>query len=169
MRWITGTSVTREGSLRCRLSVVTPVWYSSDMIHKNSLLTELKNDWAGIEKLVSVLRDNSVLLPTGGMVQIRHQSEAYNIPFLLSYGVLEKVLKALCKQDQWKNPKNDDEKLVWLMFKSKDHLSWKDFDTVDDGRKARNNLAHEAVLLRKDDCIRFITAIRSELVAWAIL
>ena len=48
-------------------------------------------------------------------------------------------------------------------------LPWQNYDLVDNGRVARNDLAHEAKLSSKADCLRFINAIEAELKAWGII
>ncbi len=48
-------------------------------------------------------------------------------------------------------------------------LTWTDFNVVDDGRQRRNDLAHEAKLLTKVDCLKYIEAIEAELAAWGVV
>jgi len=128
---------------------------------------DLKNDWEGIDKLLSVVKGTSYLLPNGMMTPENEVWQSYNIPFLLSYVVLEKVLLAFRSQGTFIC--NKKETLNNLMEASKPRISWKNFDTVDSGRLSRNSLAHEAVLLPKKECIQFIDAIRFELTGWSIL
>ena len=55
------------------------------------------------------------------------------------------------------------------MEASKSGLQWTDYDLVAEGKEARNDLAHEAKLLAKADCFRFIDAIEDELKAWGVI
>ena len=55
------------------------------------------------------------------------------------------------------------------MAASQNAMAWKDYDLVNNGRCARNDLAHEAKLLSEVDCRRFIDAVESELKAWGIV
>lgn len=55
------------------------------------------------------------------------------------------------------------------MEASKDALPWQNYSTVDLGREARNNLAHEGILLDKENCFTYINAIEIELKAWGII
>lgn len=137
------------------------------MITDISALTDLKKDWGGINRLLSVIKGTGYILPSGELICMDHPPESYNIPFLLSYGVLENTLLTFHAQGififQEKKTLNN------LMEASRPNLLWKAFDIVNGGRIARNKLAHEAVLLTKDECIRFVDAIRLELVGWSIL
>jgi len=137
------------------------------MIQNDSVLDDLKNDWKGIDKLLSIVKGTSYVLPSGDIFQENEKWQSYNIPFLLSYVVLDNVLSAFhgqgnftCKEKRTLNN---------LMEASRPHIPWRNFDTINKGRLARNELAHEAVLLSKEECIRFIEAIRLELVGWSIL
>ena len=47
-------------------------------------------------------------------------------------------------------------------------LKWKNYDLVDEGRRARNELAHEAVLHSKYVCPN-LSAIEDEFKNWALL
>lgn len=55
------------------------------------------------------------------------------------------------------------------MAASQSVLPWQDYDLVNGGKEARNNLAHDAVLTSKTDCLRFIDAVETELKAWGIV
>jgi hypothetical protein len=55
------------------------------------------------------------------------------------------------------------------MEASRSVLSWKDYDKIKNGKKDRNDLAHEAKLLSKDKCFEYIDAIETELRAWGVL
>ena len=85
---------------------------------------------------------------------------------MLGSSVLDQVLSELCDQGEFSF---NDRNLGPKMLASRSKLPWQDFDTVDDGRDKRNELAHEAQLLSKKDCLRYISSIESELTAWGVL
>jgi hypothetical protein len=91
--------------------------------------------------------------------------EFYNLPFMLAYSVLEDAIDFLDVSGKiakagWKlGPRMEVAKTV---------LTWIDFALVDDGREKRNDLAHEAKLLPRKDCIHYIEAIGAELKAWRL-
>ena len=55
------------------------------------------------------------------------------------------------------------------MTASQSAMSWADFDTVDEGRKCRNALAHDQTIPPRADSWKYIDAIEAELIAWSIL
>jgi len=108
------------------------------------------------------------LIPGDGVINETPPEDFYNLPFLLAYAVLDQVLDELMDQGVFqcvqKRPFLGDKMVV-----SRNRLPWLDYDLVDLGRKARNDLAHEAKLLGKSQCFAFIDAIEAELKAWGIL
>jgi len=48
-------------------------------------------------------------------------------------------------------------------------LSWIDFDSVEKGRVARNDLAHRAKLASKNECRAFIEAVEVEFRNWGLI
>lgn len=92
--------------------------------------------------------------------------EIYNLPLVLAYCILEDVLDALITQGI---VKCTSPKIGPRMIASQNHIQWKDYKTVDEGRDKRNQLAHEGKLLPKADCLKFVNAIGDELKAWKIL
>lgn len=101
--------------------------------------------------------------------------EAYNLPFVLAYAVLDEVLKELRDQGVfvcrgWKR-KHRDPSLGRMMedSRSRSSLLWQDYGLVFKGKEERNRLAHGAKLARKADCLAYIDAIEAELKAWKIV
>ncbi len=100
------------------------------------------------------------------MINETRPEDSYNLPLVLAYAVLDRVLRELRDQgaftcNTWK--------LGAKMAASQNVLPWQDYHLVDNGRVARNYLAHKAKLLSKADCLQFIDAIESELTAWNIV
>jgi len=133
------------------------------MIRDSRARAVITQDWAGVEKL-SKADDGYFYLDV--FVSGTRLDESYNLPFLLAYSVLDQVLTELRQQGEFQCTS-------WFlgakMSASRDHLPWKDYDLADSGREARNLLAHEAVLLSKADCLKYIDAVRAELKAWAVI
>ena len=92
----------------------------------------------------------------------------YNLPLILAYGVLDQVLTELIDQGtiQCVGKKRF---LGDKMMISRNSLPWQNYSIVDAGKTARNELAHDAKLLGKNDCFAFIDAIEVELKAWGVL
>lgn len=89
----------------------------------------------------------------------------WNLPFLLAYTVLDETLSVL--RDQGEFVCNS-----WMlgakMDASKVYLPWQNYDLVFKGKEARNDLAHQALVLKKRECFIYIDAIEAELRAWGI-
>ena len=92
----------------------------------------------------------------------------YNLPFVLAYAVLDDTLSELLKDGVFICP-GDRPLLGRKMKKSRNALPWQDYGLVERGRFARNDLAHEAKLASKDDCLKYIAAVGAELKAWKII
>lgn len=134
------------------------------MIIDQAALAEIRQDWVAVRKLSSIVLFSRVT--PSGWIQENRQDEAFNLPLLLAYSVLERVLSELRGKAKFQSPTD---KLGPMMKASKQNLPWVDFSLIDQGRLARNALAHEAKLVSKHDCLRFIEAIEIELKAWASL
>jgi len=55
------------------------------------------------------------------------------------------------------------------MEASRKVLRWDDYDEIFRGKEARNALAHESILINKDDCLKFVEAIKLQFVAWDLI
>jgi len=91
--------------------------------------------------------------------------DSYNLPFVLAYSLLDQVLSELKDAGVFSSS--------WMlgakMAASRPHLPWKDYDLVNTGKEARNDLAHQGRLLGKSDCLMYIEAIWIELRAWGVI
>ena len=135
------------------------------MIRDQQTKSEIAQDWRVVRKLCESSH-RQWMIPGAGMINETRPEDSYNLPLILAYAVLDRVLRELRDQGAftcktWK--------LGEKMAASQNALPWQDYCLVDNGRDARNNLAHQAKLLSKADCLRFIDAIESELKAWGIV
>ena len=134
------------------------------MIHNRQTKLEIAQDLSVVRKLCHA--GDTYFLPGFGVINETPPKEFYNLPLVLAYAVLDRVLHVLRDQGEFSCKS-------WMlgakMDASRNKLPWKDYCLVDKGRNARNDLAHEAKLLSKADCLRFIDAIESELRAWSIV
>lgn len=104
-----------------------------------------------------------------GFINETPPEEFYNLPFVLAYAVLDQVLDELIDQGAFKKPRGRRPMLGAKMTASAADLQWTDYDLVAKGKDARNDPAHEAKLLAKADCFRFVDAVESELKAWGVI
>jgi hypothetical protein len=85
---------------------------------------------------------------------------------VLADAVLDDVLSELIEQTTFKCR---NWKLGAKMVASKTNLNWQDYDRIDQVRRIRNDVAHEAKLASKIDCLLYVNTIKAELLAWKIL
>jgi hypothetical protein len=126
---------------------------------------EIRQCWLAVRKLCDGPR-RVFFMEGGGFVEPQPPDELYNLPFALAYAVLDQALNKCrdagafaCKH--WQLEKR--------MIASMASLPWQDYALVDAGRLARNKLAHEAALLTKADCRKYINGIEAELKAWGAI
>jgi hypothetical protein len=137
------------------------------MIRDPETQSEIAQQWAALRKLCAGSHRQSQIAG-GPFINETPPDSFYNLPFLLAFAVLDEALGELIVQGtiqcRKRRPLLGDK-----MAASVNVLSWRDYALVDTGKAARNELAHEARLLAKVDCFRFIDAIENELRAWSIL
>jgi hypothetical protein len=133
------------------------------MIRDAQRKAEIKQQWAALKKLC---QESSSFALVGGGVQFNTPDEHFNLPLLLAYSVLDEVLSELIAEGVFNSPSP---KLEPKMVASQGALSWQNYQLVDDGRKTRNKLAHEAKLAGKADCLKFVRAIETELKEWNVI
>ena len=135
------------------------------MIRNRQAKSEIAQDWRVVRKLCAGSHRQS-FLPGFGYISETRPADSYNLPLVLAYAVLDLVLRELRDQGEFTCK-------AWQLGKkmaaSQNALPWQDYDLVNNGRDARNDLAHQAKLLSKADCLRFIDAVESELKAWSIV
>jgi hypothetical protein len=135
------------------------------MIHDPKTKSEISQDWCVVRTLCGSSHRQYVSW-SGSVINESRPEEAFNLPLVLAYAVLDQVLSELCDQGAFTCKKWQ---LKEKMTASKNVLPWQDYKSVDSGRCARNVLAHEAKLQNKSDCLRYVDAIEAELRAWAII
>ena len=80
--------------------------------------------------------------------------------------VLDEVLIELRDQGEFASKGRH---LGHRMRDSRGSLPWHDYPLVDSGKKARNDLAHKAIIAPIADCKKYVDAIEAELKAWGVL
>lgn len=133
------------------------------MIADADVLDDIATQWGVIRGL---MRSGPSFQLPGYRVQMPRDDESFNLPLVLGYALLEQVLDTLRGQGvfsctSWKLEKN--------MAASRDLLPWQDYATVDAGRVARNDLAHRAALIPKNQCHLYVNAIGNEFRAWGLI
>lgn len=130
--------------------------------------SEIVQDWAVVKKFCSGSH-RQALIPGCGFINETPPEEFYNLPLVLAYGVLDQVLSDFMEKGLFPSPNRKRPLLGDKMIASRHHLQWRNYEFVEQGKNARNNLAHEGYLLGKFQCLEFIDAIENELNGWGVL
>lgn len=137
------------------------------MIYDQTIRSEISQEWAAVVKLCAGSH-RQALIPGAEFINETPPVSFYNLPFLLAYAVLDQALTELIDQGTIqcgkKKPMLGDK-----IAASVNVLAWQNYALIEAGRIARNELAHDARLLGRNDCFTYIDAIEAELKAWSIL
>ena len=135
------------------------------MINEQNAINEILQNWEGLIKLINS-GEQGHLFPGAGWIQSSTPHKFYNLPFLLAYTILDEVLEQLKNEGVFNCN-------TWMlgpkMEASRNIIPWKNYNLVNSGREARNDLAHKAITLNKTDCLKYIAAIETELKNWEII
>jgi hypothetical protein len=125
----------------------------------------IRSEWSAV---VNVRERMSKLMagPVGSIADGTLHSVVYNLPLLLAFSVLEKVLRALKKQRQI--PGNS-EQLGDLMDMLQGDPSWQEWSVLRDGERRRHAIIHTGELFSGVECLADIAAVEEQLGAWGIL
>ena len=134
------------------------------MIKDQQRLADIRQQWTTVAKLCQ--SPPPTYQSHGGFVNETRPADSYNLPFVLAFAVLDQVFDSLIDQGEYACKSRQ---LGAKMKTSEKVLPWKDYALVDAARMARNRLAHLADLRPKDECLKHVAAIESELKAWKIL
>jgi hypothetical protein len=135
------------------------------MIADPAVKAELSQEWSVVEGLRNW--SHGYLIPGGGYVNETPPIEFYNLPLVLAYCALDDFLIQCTKENFFPAPARN--QLGARMHASISAISWVDSKLVDQGRTARNDLAHKAKIVTKADCLKYIDAIGSEFRSWGII
>jgi hypothetical protein len=137
------------------------------MIRDPNARSEFAREWAAVKTLCSASH-RQYQIAGGPFINETPPDSYFKLPFLLAYAILDQVLAELIDQGTIqclrRRPLLGDK-----MAASTTRMTWQNYLDVDRGKTARNELAHDARLLGKADCFRFIEAIENELKAWAVI
>jgi len=132
-------------------------------------LEDLRASWDGVrqlrQKIYSAVMHGVIASP--GLIFIA--DAAHNLPFLHACGVFNDVLEQLRDEGHFRCSKRE---LGALVRASRKVLPWRRMNYLlirKEIVKCRNDLAHHAAIVPRDDCWRYIDAIEAELVHWGIV
>ncbi len=139
------------------------------MIRDATVLADVRQNWVGVEALRTKLQVSafaSISMGDGGLYPFALSNAAHNLPFIHAYAVLNEVLQQLADEGHFTTKTRF---LGELLRKSKKALPWRDFALVKAGALRRNDVAHRGDLLNRDDCRKYVDAVKVELYGWGVL
>ena len=137
------------------------------MIVNSSSLEVLQVEWAGVVRM----RERMKLLVTatfagGAFTAPALANVVYNLPLLLAFDVLKQVLLQARDDGQFTCSRGQ---LGHLMDSAKVALPWIDWESLREGVRRRNEVAHDGKLFESAQCLQDIANIEAQLVAWDVI
>ena len=134
-------------------------------ITDQAALVAIRSEWSAVVRVRERMR-KLMTGPVGSISDGALQSVVYNLPLLLAFNVLEKVLQALRKQRQIPG---HGERLGELMDIFQGDPSWLEWSVLRDGERRRHAIEHDGELFAGVDCLADIAAVEEQLEAWQLL
>jgi hypothetical protein len=128
-------------------------------------LATIRSEWSAVVKVRE--RMNKLMSgPVGSVADGALHSVVYNLPLLLAFDVLGKVLRALKRQRQVPGERDQ---LGDLMDIFQGDPSWLEWSVLRDGVRRRNAIAYAGELFSGVECLTDIEAVEEQLREWGIL
>jgi len=135
------------------------------LITDQAALLAIRSEWSAVVRVRDRMR-NLMTGPVGSIADGALHSVVYNLPLLLAFNVLERVLQALKKQRQIPG---HGERLGELMDIFQGDPSWLEWSVLRDGERRRHAIEHDGELFPGVDCLADIAAVEEQLAAWQLL
>jgi hypothetical protein len=128
-------------------------------------LAAIRSEWSAVVRMRE--RMNKLMVgPVGSVADGALHSVVYNLPLLLAFDVLGKVLRALKKQRQVPGERDQ---MGDLMDIFQGDPSWLEWSVLRDGVRRRNAIAYAGELFSGVECLADIEAVEEQLREWEIL
>ena len=135
------------------------------MLTDQSAVSDIRQQWNSVQVLKNWSRSVSLV----GVTYIETApDDFYNLPLVLSYSVLDTVLTQMIIEGIFSCPGRYP-MLGKKMSESQSQIQWNNYGLIEKGRIDRNTIAHEAKLINKSDCFKYIKAVGDQLEAWQII
>jgi hypothetical protein len=128
-------------------------------------LSAIRTEWSAVVKVREHMR-KLMTGPVGSIADGALHSVVYNLPLLLAFNVLEKVLRALKRQRQIPG---SSEQLGDLLDMFQGDPSWLEWSVLRDGERRRQAIVGSGELFSGVECLTDIEAVEEQLGAWKIL
>jgi hypothetical protein len=128
-------------------------------------LSAIRSEWSAAVTVRERMR-NLMAGPVGSVADGALYSVVYNLPLLLAFNVLERILRALKKQRQIPG---HEEQLGELMDLFQGDPSWLEWSVLRDGERRCHAIRRAGELFAGVECLADIAAVEEQLAAWGIL
>ena len=128
-------------------------------------LLAIRSEWSAVVRVRERMR-KLMTGPVGSISDGALHSVVYNLPLLLAFNVLERVLQALKKQRQIPG---HGERLGELMDTFQGDPSWLEWSVLRDGERRRHAIEHDGELFLGVECLADIAAVEEQLGAWQLV
>jgi hypothetical protein len=135
------------------------------LITDHAALSTIRSEWSAVVTVRERMR-KLMAGPVGSISDGALHSVVYNLPLLLAFNVLERVLRALKKQRQIPG---HSEQLGDLMDVFQGDPSWLEWSVLRDGERRRHAIEHDGELFSGVECLADIAAVEEQLSAWQLL
>jgi hypothetical protein len=135
------------------------------LITDHTALWTIRSEWSAVVTVRERMR-HLMAGPVGSIADGALHSVVYNLPLLLAFNVLERVLRALKKQRQIPG---HSEQLGDLMDVFQGDPSWLEWSVLRDGERRRHAIEHDGELFSGVECLADIAAVEEQLSAWQLL
>jgi hypothetical protein len=125
----------------------------------------IRSEWSAVVTVRERMR-NLMAGPVGSIADGALYSVVYNLPLLLAFNVLERVLRTLKKQRQIPG---QEQQLGELMDLFQGDPSWLEWSVLRDGERRRHAITHTGELFSGVECLADIAAVEEQLAAWGLL
>ena len=136
------------------------------MIDSDEEREKIRESWEAVVKLRSFRHTVPLIKGTHVSLGYSIPDNFWNFPFFLAYAVLDDVLSVLQDEGLFNSG-------TWQLSKkmkaSKSKINWLDYEFIDRGRDARNDLSHKGVFISVEESFAYVEGIERELQNWGIL
>ena|SRR5688572_4924512 len=137
------------------------------MLSDATTFADLRLEWDGVEQMQKRMQTLCVVtFASGGITAHGLAKVVYNMPLLLAFSVLGETLLAIRREGHFTGKRDH---VGPLMDDAKTSLTWLDWQSLRDGVKRRNQVAHDGVLFESKQCLEDIDLVRKQLAAWTVI
>ena len=137
------------------------------MIFSSTTAAELSTEWSGVIRMRERMQ-KQVVGAFVGLHGVGLSSILYNLPLLLAFDMLKTALER-ARAEKLFDCQGRHPGLSKLMECAKDKLDWIDWNSLQEGVRRRNAIAHDGELYDSEQCLQDIENVEAQLVSWGVV